>query len=451
VEGVEVYSRRKRAVANGTNVGLAMTDAKTKTGGHANERDASEAFPIRCLNAQWCAAIVHTRGMAEVPPPAIKVSGTVAGAEITFRGEGWAIKGYLSELATLCERVWWRSGWSSLRTYNAADAQFELFVWRTYEALAPELMPIAEGLRGRDRVLLLAILANYQVRDAAARLKASPAEAAAVEADESEELVARLFAGKKSASRLLLLKRVGAVLHDDARPMQRRALVTEAGTFVAGEAYGNPADFEDACRPFLTRLEDPEPCVREMAALLLEQVCVFLVERDAFAAALPYLDRAVTQGTNFALVHMNRFRARLALARADEAEEDWRVFAAAVEKLAAIAPAEAELPKALELQRADALVDAALACEWLRKGLSTSAEVRKRRKKPVLPDAPERERLARAQKDFGAEALERLARLIPESQRENAKYPAIIMPLKHIRHYDLRPLFEEVERLASDK
>ena len=364
------------------------------------------------LHAYWKAAhkqLWKSAALSETPPP-LAVSLAIDGALLSFRGDEWTFTGHVCELATLCARVYWRFGWS-LPPSHSSEHTIGAVAWNTYRAAAERLIALSDDLPQRDRAQLLGMLADYQLDEARTRLAKVPASTRnKILDDDDETFIAKELGGKGSASRLAILKNI-VVGAKDPRPLQRRRVALSAADAVAGEAYGEAASFAAASAPLLALLEDPEASVRDAAALHLHWLGEFLVARDAFAEALPLLDRALRAGSVFIDAHAWRFRARLALGMRKEADEDWQAFSAACEKIANASARPEVIRRAARALRLDALIDAAVACHWRGHGLPSNEGARKRKKRPAALPAAERKRWAGDTSALIDEARAELGRL----------------------------------------
>jgi hypothetical protein len=399
---------------------------------------------LELLRAHWRVSMQYPkqkRLFADAQPPSLQLQAALAKTRIRVAGEGFALEGDLTELPTFCERVWWKLGWSNLRFPELAASSY--VAGRLVEAGYEEAEPLLRAhLEASPQAKLLSELLDGKG------------------VDDTDVRIAKMFGGRKRASRKVLIKNTLLAYLKDERPLQRRAALLECAEYVAGaNGEWQGTSVEEIVEPALVALEDEAACVREAALVLFEWLGCFLVGQGDYAAALRHLDLGVSKGPSFAAQHARRFRARLALAR-DDADDDWRVFAAAVEKLADVSRDTARIRRALAFFRIGALLEAASICKLQEQGLPTNEDRRRRWEafyekspwgapKAKLPPSAERQRFADARRRFAREALERLSALVPAAERKSCDLPVGILPLEPLDSDDLRPTMARLRELAA--
>lgn len=412
--------------------------------------------PDQLLAAHWQTAMhesIESAALQDVAMPRLSISGELRGTTLTFRAATGSVSGDLSSLALVCEKALWLEGWSHLRTSKVTEYTLRDIVGETYRRAVPLLLPLLGNAEDRGSAIVVAILADADPQNPAVRQRLAACNHSlerTLFADSPGDFIAKTFAGKKKMARLAMLKAYTAML-PEPRPLQRRKIVCAAAEAIAGEAYGNAISFEAAARPFWALCHDEEPCVQEVAHLLLEALGEFLIDRQCYAEALPAVDHGVEHGPSFIQQHLRRFLCLLSVGEPEKAEADFARASAAAAKLAELSASAAQILRSLAYTRVDALFQAAIACDWQRQGLHPSEDVRTKKKKLAQP-APETVRHFTAlMRQFAEQARAELSAFVPETERQNAALsPFVFSPrCKLLNAYDLRPAFERLTAMAG--
>lgn len=349
--------------------------------------------------------------MAPPAPPTADLSIGLDGATLRIASSSWSEEGHLSMAHTVAERVWWRLGWSMLQGSHPGNSQLAVDRDRNafYGEVAASLVAAACEWPEAERYTLLGMLRGADADGLGVLVEKHAFVLQPDSFQENEAFIEELFDGRRKASRLALLDRTAELSHDP-RVLRRLRVVLEAAYLVAGCHWEDPYGVLQRSEPLLEAgLGSDVPVVREAARLLLDQMVRYAVNGGAYDVALPLLDRSVLLGPNFALQHLRRWRARLAMGLAD-AGSDWSVFADSVSKVAQLS-GDPVWQLARDVMWIDGHIEAAHAAIAQRDGWPTAEVRRGRAKKAKPPKKSEAQRHEARRAQLLQEAVERVNEL----------------------------------------